>query len=51
MLEKNVAYIPGAPFYPNGGGENTARFSFSVVPEDKIIEGITRMGEALKELL
>jgi len=51
VLEKNVAYIPGAPFYPNGGGENTARFSFSAMPEEKIIEGITRMGEALKELL
>ena len=51
VLEKNVAYIPGAPFYPNGGGENTARFSFSAMPEDKITEGIKRMGEALKELL
>ncbi len=51
VLEKNVAYIPGAPFYPNGGGENTARFSFSAMPEEKIIEGIKRMGEALEELL
>lgn len=51
VLEKNVAYIPGAPFYPNGGGENTARFSFSAMPEDRIIEGVKRMGEALKELL
>ena len=51
VLEKNVAYIPGAPFYPNGGGQNTARFSFSAVPEDKIMEGIKRMGEALKEVL
>ena len=50
VLEKNVAYIPGAPFYPNGGGENTARFSFGHAG-GKIIEGITRMGEALKELL
>ena len=51
VLEKNVAYIPGAPFYPNGGGHNTARFSFSAMPEDRITEGIKRMGEALQELL
>lgn len=50
-LEKNVAFIPGDPFFPNGGGENCARFSFSVIPEDKIIEGISRLGEAVKEML
>jgi len=50
-LEKNVAFIPGDPFYPNGGGENSARFSFSAIPEERIKEGIKRLGEAVKEVL
>jgi 2-aminoadipate transaminase len=50
-LEKNVAFIPGDPFYPNGGGQNSARFSFSAIPEERIIEGITRLGQAVKEIL
>jgi len=25
--EQKVAYVPGAPFYPNGGGENTLRLN------------------------
>jgi 2-aminoadipate transaminase len=50
-LEKNVAYVPGAPFYPNGGGHNTARFNYSNMPDDKIIEGVRRMGDLLRELL
>ncbi|MDI6706057.1 MAG: PLP-dependent aminotransferase family protein [Bacillota bacterium] len=49
-LEKNVAFVPGDPFYPNGGGENTCRFSFSNMPDEKIIEGIRRMGEVIKEM-
>lgn len=50
-LEKNVAFVPGDPFYPNGGGENTCRFSFSNMPDDKIIEGIRRMGEVVREIV
>lgn len=50
-LERNVAFVPGDPFYPNGGGENACRFSFSNMPDDKIIEGIGRMGEVIKEMI
>lgn len=50
-LEKNVAYVPGASFYPNGGVTNTCRLNYSNMPEDKIKEGIKRMGEVLKEEL
>ena len=50
-LEKNVAYVPGASFYPNGGVFNTCRLNYSNMPEDKIIEGIKRMGEVLREEL
>lgn len=50
-LEKNVAYVPGESFYPNGGVYNTCRLNYSNMPEEKIIEGIKRMGEVLREEL
>lgn len=40
-MEKNVAVLPGSPFYVDGGGENTARINFSNSDEDKIITGIS----------
>lgn len=50
-LEKNVAYVPGDSFYPNGGVVNTCRLNYSNMPEDKIVEGIKRMGEVLRSEL
>ncbi len=50
-LEKNVAYVPGESFYPNGGVYNTCRLNYSNMPEDKIVEGIKRIGEVLREEL
>jgi 2-aminoadipate transaminase len=51
-LEKiKVAYVPGASFFPNGGVTNTMRVNFSTMPEDKIIEGIRRLGGLLYEEL
>lgn len=48
-LEKNVAFVPGGSFFPNGGRENTMRMNYSNMPEDKIIEGVKRLGEVLRE--
>lgn len=50
-VEKNVAYIPGGAFYPEGGKENTFRLNFSNMPEDKIVEGIRRIGEVLHSVM
>lgn len=47
-LEKKVAYVPGGSFFPNGGHENTFRMNYSCMPEDKIVEGIKRIGEVIK---
>ena len=47
-LEKNVAYVPGGSFFPNGGKENHFRLNYSCMPEDKIVEGITKIAEVLK---
>lgn len=50
-VEKNVAYIPGGAFYPEGEKENTFRLNFSNMPEDKIVEGIRRIGEVLHSVM
>ena len=49
VLEKNVAYVPGGPFYPNGGNATPVRLNYSNMPEDRIVEGIKRLGAVLKE--
>ncbi len=47
-LKKNVAFVPGGSFFPNGGRENTFRINFSNMPEDRIVEGLNRLGDVLK---
>jgi len=49
-LEEKVAFVPGGSFYPNGGNENHCRLNYSCMPEDKIVEGITRLGKVFKKL-
>jgi len=48
-VERKVAFVPGGSFFPNGGHENTMRINYSTMPDDKIIEGIKRLGEVLRE--
>ena len=50
-IQRKVAFVPGASFHANGGGVNTMRLNFSYSPPDTIREGITRMGNLLKELV
>lgn len=50
-VARKVAFVPGAPFHPNGGGQNTMRINFSYSSPETIREGITRLGFLLKELL
>lgn len=47
-LKENVAFVPGSPFFPNGGNRNFLRLNYSNMTEDKIVEGIKRLGEVLK---
>lgn len=48
---KNVAYVPGTPFYPNGGNGNHFRLNFSTMEDERIVEGIKLLGQMLKEEL
>lgn len=50
-LEKNVAFVPGGSFFPNGGHENTFRINYSNMPEEKIIQGLRCIAQALKEFI
>lgn len=47
-IEKNVAFVPGTHFYPDGGHMNSFRLNFSMQEPDMINEGMQRLGEALK---
>ena len=48
-LERKVAFVPGEPFHPAGGGKNTMRINFSNATHDEIQEGISRLGIAIGE--
>ena len=48
---RKVAYVPGAPFYPNGGHGNHLRLNFSTMQEDRIVEGVKLLGDLLREEL
>jgi 2-aminoadipate transaminase len=50
-LERQVAFVPGGSFYPNGGHENTLRLNYSNMPEARIREGITRLADVLREVV
>lgn len=50
-LAANVAFVPGAPMFPNGGGENTLRLNFSNATPAQIRAGIARLGRVLVEQL
>ncbi len=48
-VEAKVAFVPGGPFHPLGGGENTMRLNFSNAKPDLIREGIKRLATVIKE--
>ena len=46
-LKEKVAFVPGAPFYPCGGGERCLRLNFSYCRPEVIEEGVARLGRVL----
>ncbi|AFZ83301.1 pyridoxal phosphate (PLP)-dependent aspartate aminotransferase [Candidatus Kinetoplastibacterium blastocrithidii TCC012E] len=52
-LKRDVAFVTGKPFYiaPGYGQNNTIRLSFATVPEEKIRQGISILGQLIKENL
>ena len=50
-MESRVAFVPGQPFHPHGGGHNTMRLNFSNAKPKDIEEGIQKLGEVIRELI
>ena len=48
-VERRVAYVPGTAFYPDGRGVNELRLAFCYPTEDRIREGVARLGALLRE--
>lgn len=50
-LERNVAFVPGAPFYAEPGTRSTLRLNFTNADEETIRDGIKRLAETIEEQL
>jgi 2-aminoadipate transaminase len=48
---RKVAYVPGTPFYPEGGGASQLRLAYSRVADDLIDEGARRLGALFRTAL
>jgi 2-aminoadipate transaminase len=48
-VDRKVAYVPGTAFYPDGRGTDQMRLAFCYPSEDRIREGIARLGVLLGE--
>ena len=48
-LQEHVAFVPGRAAYLDGRGGSSMRLNFSGVDEDRIREGIRRIGEVVSE--
>lgn len=49
-LERQVAFVPGDPFYTDARNTNTMRLNYTNADSETIEEGIRRLGDLLKEL-
>ena len=47
-VEAKVAFVPGSPFHPLGGGTNNMRLNFSNSKPELIREGIKRLAKVIK---
>jgi 2-aminoadipate transaminase len=48
---EKVAFVPGASFFPKGGGERTCRLNFSYCDPETIEEGIRRLARVVERRL
>lgn len=44
LPEAKIAYVPGGTFFPVREQPNHARFSYSGVPDERLVDGIQRLG-------
>lgn len=48
---EKVVFVPGTPFFVDGGGTGNMRLNFSNADESRIEEGVARLGRIIKETL
>jgi 2-aminoadipate transaminase len=48
---RKVAFIPGQAFFADKSGDHTCRLNFSNASEEKIVEGVKRLGEVIREAM
>jgi 2-aminoadipate transaminase len=48
LPEAKVAYVPGATFFPVDQEPNHARLSFSGVPDEQLVHGVSALGRLLR---
>ena len=49
-LAAGVAYVAGSFFYTDGSHRNTMRLNFSFATDEKIVEGVKRLANAIRQL-
>ena len=50
-IKENVAFVPGNPFYTDGQGKDSMRLNYSNSDDDRIVEGITRLGKSMRAMI
>lgn len=50
-IQKNVAFVPGVPFYADAPEPNTLRLAFVTVPADRIAQGISTLGQVFRQMI
>lgn len=48
-LARGIVFVPGAAFYPAGGGRHTLRLNFISEPPDRIRRGLRILKEVLSD--
>ena len=49
-IKENVAFVIGEAFHCDGGGKHTMRLNFSFATDEKIVEGVKRLANAIRQL-
>jgi len=50
-IRENVAFVPGMAAFLDGSGTSSMRLNFSAVSEERVAEGIKRLGEVACEMV
>ncbi|RDK07297.1 PLP-dependent aminotransferase family protein [Cupriavidus lacunae] len=50
-VKRNVAYVPGAPFYASNPKRNALRLAFVTVSAERIEQGVAILGELFREVI